>query len=320
METENRRALLKAPERWRSTPLGWFLFNERELRAGWRLTIYFVLALVAMAILFRLAQPLMGSVQNMDARSMLLAEFMQAAAAFGIALLMGKLEGRTIGIYGLPARSRFRRHFWQGAAWGFVMITAVVLLIDAFGGFRFGARALGTAGIAKYAAVWGLVFLLTGFFEEFFFRGYAQFTLTTGMGFWPSALLLSALFGSVHLLNPGEGPVGALSVFVIGMFFCLTLRLTGNLWFAVGMHAAWDWGETFFYSVPNSGIVAPGHLFNSTLSGPKWLSGGTIGPEGSVMAFAVMAAAFVVFAIAYRRPAAGTNPAEMRNEPPIAQG
>ena len=320
METENRRALLKAPERWRSTPLGWFLFNERELRAGWRLTIYFVLALVAMAILFRLVQPLMGSAQNMDARSMLLAEFIQAVGAFGVALLMGKLEGRTIGTYGLPGRNCFRRHFWQGAAWGFVMITIVILLIDAFGGFRFGARVLGTAGIAKYAAVWGLVFLLTGFFEEFFFRGYAQFTLTTGMGFWPSALLLSALFGSVHLLNPGEGPVGALSVFVIGMFFCLTLRLTGNLWFAVGMHAAWDWGETFFYSVPNSGIVAPGHLFNSTLSGPKWLSGGTIGPEGSVMAFAVMAAAFVVFAIAYRRPAAGTNPAEMRNEPPIAQG
>jgi hypothetical protein len=76
------------------------------------------------------------------------------------------------------------------------------------------------------------------------------------------------------------------------------------------MHAAWDWGETFFYSVPNSGIVAPGHLFNSTLSGPKWLSGGTIGPEGSVMAFAVMAAAFVAFAVVYpgkKQPAEGPD-------------
>ena len=300
METEKRGPLLKAPARWRTTPLGWFLFNERELRAGWRVTIYFVLALIAMTVLFLLVRPMVGSAQNMGARSMLLGELVQVVAAFGIALLMGKLEGRTIGIYGLPARSGFRGHFWQGVAWGFVMITIVILVISALGGLRLAAPTADTAKIAKYAAAWGLVFLLTGFFEEFFFRGYAQFTLTTGMGFWPSAVLLSALFGSVHLLNPGEGPVGALSVFVIGMFFCLTLRRTGNLWFAVGMHAAWDWGETFFYSVPNSGIVARGHLFHSTFSGPKWLTGGTIGPEGSIVAFAVMGVAFVVFALVYR--------------------
>ncbi len=63
-----------------------------------------------------------------------------------------------------------------------------------------------------------------------------------------------------HLTNPGEGPVGALAVFVVGMFLCLTLRRTGDLWFAIGFHAAFDFGETYLYSVPDSGIVAPGHL------------------------------------------------------------
>ena len=95
--------------------------------------------------------------------------------------------------------------------------------------------------------------------------------------------------------------MGALSVFVIGMFFCLTLRRTGNLWFAVGLHASFDWGETFLFSVPNSGIVASGHLLNSSFHGPVWLTGGTVGPEGSVMAFVVVALAAVIFSRVFRR-------------------
>jgi hypothetical protein len=144
-----------------------------------------------------------------------------------------------------------------------------------------------------------------GFFEEFFFRGYTQYTLASGIGFWPAATVLSAVFGAFHHGNTGEDAVGMLSVFVISMFFCLTLRRTGNLWFAVGVHASFDWGETFLFSVPNSGIVAPGHLLNSSFHGPAWLTGGTVGPEGSVMAFVALAAAAVIFSRMYPARADG---------------
>ena len=153
-----------------------------------------------------------------------------------------------------------------------------------------------------YALLWGGSFIVVGLFEEFLFRGYAQFTLATGIGFWPSAIALSAGFGAIHLQNNGESRIGALSVFVIGMFFCFTLRRTGNLWFAVGLHAAFDWGETFLFSVPDSGLVAPGHLLNTSLQGPVWLTGGSVGPEGSVMSFAVVALAAVAFALVYPGP------------------
>jgi membrane protease YdiL (CAAX protease family) len=83
------------------------------------------------------------------------------------------------------------------------------------------------------------------------------------------------------------------------MFFCLTLRRTGNLWFAVGLHAAFDWGETFLFSVPDSGLVAPGHLLNSSFHGAAWLTGGTVGPEGSVMAFVVIGISAAIFAVAF---------------------
>ena len=274
------------------------LWNERELRAGWRLVIYLVLffgfAALGSVLALRLHLPF-ATHTDITAPGLLVQEAILMLAAFAAAAILGVLEGRPFGAYGLPAAGAFRARFWQGILWGLAMITGMILLIRLLGGFSFGELALRGPILWGYAALWGLVFLIVGFFEEFMFRGYTQFTLASGVGFWPAATMLSASFGALHLGNGGEDKVGALSVFVIGMFFCLMLRRTGNLWFAVGLHASFDWGETFLFSAPDSGIVAPGHLLNSSFHGPVWLTGGTVGPEGSVMAFAVIALAAAIF-------------------------
>lgn len=45
-----------------------------------------------------------------------------------------------------------------------------------------------------------------------------------------------------------------------------------------------DWGETFLFGAEQRGDHA--HLSNAVLQdGPKWLAGGTMGPEGSVFCF-----------------------------------
>jgi uncharacterized protein len=275
-------------------------WNERELRAGWRLAIFVFLVVslgygsAALTKLLHLVSP--GSITP---GSLLFQECRRLFCAVAATAIMAWLERRRMGTYGLSGAAAFGARFWQGLAWGTAMIAATILLIRAFGGFSFGGLALSGAAIWGYAFFWGLTFLSVGFFEEYLFRGYAQFTLSTGLGFWPAASMLSAAFGAVHLGNSGEGKVGALSVFVVGMFFCLTLRRTGNLWFAVGLHAAFDWGETFLFSVPDSGLVFPGHLMNSSLHGPAWLTGGTVGPEGSVMVFVVLAVSAVIFSRMY---------------------
>src|SRR6185369_13892424 len=70
---------------------------------------------------------------------------------------------------------------------------------------------------------------------------------------------------------------------------------------AVGLHAAWDWGLTYLYSVPNSGTTAVGHLLNIRTQGPNWLTGGSAGPEGSVINLIFDLVLFVVFAMIYRK-------------------
>ncbi len=277
-------------------------WNETELRSGFRLLLFFLLYLFFTQVLSYLRAllhlPRIGG-GEITPLGVLTQELSWLVAAIGSAVLLAQAEGRRFGVYGLPAAFAFGARFWQGTAWGIAMITAMILPMRIFGGLSFGGLALHGLAIWDYAILWGLVFLVVGFFEEFLFRGYALYTMTTGLGFWPAATILSAIFGAGHLANPGEGRVGALSVFVIGMFFCLTLRRTGNLWFAVGLHAAFDWGETYFYSVPDSGLVASGHLLNTTFHGSAWLTGGTVGPEGSMAAFVVMGLGALIFSWFY---------------------
>lgn len=268
-------------------------FGANGLRAGWRVLIFLAfMALIAFALVIA-AGPL---VHRFHPPGLLTGDVAAFLAALAASLVMSRLvEHRSLADYGLAAPGAFGLRFWAGLLTGFVALTALLVLIHLGHGFDFGTRALAGSQIGKYATLWGASFLAVGFAEEYVFRGYLLSTLTTGMGFWPSAVLLSALFGAVHLNNAGENWTGALSAGLIGLFLCLTLRRTGSLWFAIGLHAGWDFSQSFVYAVPDSGAMVPGHLLNSSFHGPRWLTGGNVGPEGSLLVFVVILVLFLAF-------------------------
>jgi membrane protease YdiL (CAAX protease family) len=264
------------------------------LRPGWGVLLYLGMG----GILFFLLLGLNRLVASRAAGALwaqLVTNVVLVIASLVPALVMAKVEKRPFGAYGLPRQDAFRSQFWIGMVWGITTLSVLMLAMRGIGVFSFGSLALHGARVFKFAAFWGVLFLLVGFFEEFTFRGYTLNNLSRAIGFWPAAGVLSLIFGALHLANPGEAWVGALAAAMIGLFFCFTVRRTGSLWFAVGMHASWDWGESYLYSVPDSGGVATGHLLNSSFHGPRWLTGGPVGPEGSVLVFVVVGLAWVVF-------------------------
>jgi membrane protease YdiL (CAAX protease family) len=263
------------------------------LRAGWGLLCYMAMLYPLQSLAGRWAGSLDLGASGLW--SMMLEEFGVFVAAAVPAFVLARVEKRPWGVYGLPGRQAFGKLFWVGAVWGFASITLLLGTMYGLRVFAVGPLAIHGMRAVKFAAFWAVMFLLVGLFEDFRFRGYLQFTLTRGIGFWPAAVLLSCDFGWSHHGNAGEQWMGLLAATVIGFFFCLTLRRTGSLWFAVGFHMAWDWGETFFYSVPDSGTVFPGHLLKSSFHGPHWLTGGMVGPEGSVLCFVVIGVVWVVF-------------------------
>lgn len=275
------------------------------IRAGWRVVIFFANMAGLMFVCF-------GALHFFTGRNPQLA--VSQLTPFGVsvteglilfftavpALIMARIEGRRFGQYGLPARSAFHSNFWIGSVVGFAAISTCLLAIFALHGFRLTGMGIHGATIIWATAAWGAAFVIVGLAEEFAFRGYLQYTFTTGIGFWPAAILMSLVFGMAHGGNPGETKFGLLSVVIFGLLFCLFLRRTGNLWWAVGFHAGWDWGQTFFYGVPDSGILPDHNLLNCSFSGPAWLTGGSVGPEASVFTPIVLGLVAALFVRAYR--------------------
>ena len=71
-------------------------------------------------------------------------------------------------------------------------------------------------------------------------------------------------------------------IFFLGLILCLSIRNTGSLWWAVGWHAGFDFGQLFLIGTRNGGQTPVGRLFNVTFPGPSWLNGGELGTEASI--------------------------------------
>jgi len=293
--------------------LQWIFLGPNGLRALWRLIIFIAVVfglrfgISRILHLLHLVRP-HPAITDFSARTVLIQDGLAFLCVLLGTLIMGAFEKRSLGDYGLPARGAFGIRFLEGIAWGFLAECATMFTLFLTGNATFQGYALTGATALQYALLWAAAFIMVGFFEEFLFRGYPQFTLASGVGFWPAAFLLSGLFWLGHMGNPGETWVGGLATALAALVFCVSLRLTGNLWFAIGLHAAWDWAETYFFGVADSGMPANGHLLNTTLSGNKWMTGGTVGPEGSVVELVIVTAVIGLLFLRFRKPPRLTAP------------
>jgi len=215
-----------------------------------------------------------------------------------------RLEGQTFATYGLPWRGALRARFWQGAAVGIGALATLVLALVALGGLRLSLPPHLGPEVLLAGAGYLLLFIVLGLREEFLYRGYGLSALAGQIGFWPAALVTSVWFVATHATSPGETAVGLIAVCMFGMLACTLLRRTGSLWLPIGLHTAWDWGETFLFGVSDSGhAAAPGHLFSASVpeAAPAWLSGGATGPEGSVLCLVLLVVLIVGSALPQRR-------------------
>jgi len=267
-------------------------FGPNGLRAGWRLVLY-AIPIVALGYCLNLALHAIfgpkgpGTSIGQNPWFAILVEGLNFLLFLTPALIMSRLERRPLAVYGLKWRGEGFHRVAEGTLWGFVGLSCLLLMMHEFGVFSYGSF----AGLGKhtfyYGALWGVSFLLVGFAEEFGFRGYIQYTLTSGITFWPAVLITSILFLLAHTGNPGETSIGLAAVFAAGLLLAVALWRTGALWFSIGIHLGWDWGQSFFYGVPDSGLITKGHLFEGQSHGAAWLSGGATGPEGSLFALLV---------------------------------
>jgi membrane protease YdiL (CAAX protease family) len=285
--------------------------GPRGLRAGWKVVI-FALLLVATSVCLRPLGKLSGT---FDPKSpvppgqAIWREFLSVLAMLVATGVMARfIDRKPWSYFGMPLHRAFRSSFWSGAAIGLFVLALQLQVMHWCGWFDYGTLELNGGAVIRYGLLWALAFLCVGISEEGVLRGYVQRVTTDGLSalpgswsFWTSALVFSVIFAAGHLGNPGENKFGITMVFIDGMLMCFTLWRTGNLWFAIGNHAAWDWGQTFVFGTPNSGLHGQHALMSPSFHGPALLAGGADGPEGSLLVLLSEALVFVLVAIIYRR-------------------
>ncbi len=319
-----------APPGGPASPLRRLFVGSRGLRAGWGFALFVGLLALAQVVIGFVWDRFLEPPPDVPWTPVWTA--LDEAASFGAALfaiaILSRLERRSLAEYGLALRRIFGRRFWEGALWGLAMVTGVVALLWAVGSYSVRSLNLHGTELLAQALLWALAFLMVGLAEETLFRSYALYTLGRGLGFWPAAVALSAVFGALHyFLKPGETWIDGASTGLLALFICLTIRRTGDIGLAVGFHFAFNYAALFLFGGSNSGNGGqplPSRLLDASFQGPQWLTGGPMGPEASVFIFLVLALAFPLFhfrhrAVRFLGPTAPRGASGSTSQPPEAR-
>lgn len=177
------------------------------------------------------------------------------------------------------ALRRAGRELLIGAGIGAGFLVTSVAVITVLGGYTF--TTLGAAGLR---ALPGLVAVSVAgaVTEELLFRGLVLQAVEELRGPRTALVVSSALFGLVHLLNPGASLWSSVAIAVeAGGLLGAAFLWRRSLWLAIALHATWN-GLEQLLGIPVSGHVDPSVLV-ATVHGPTMLSGGDFGLEASLI-------------------------------------
>lgn len=179
------------------------------------------------------------------------------------------------------------KRLFTGFLAGAFLLTAVIVIL------------LGV-GAAEFQGVWSdpqwgrinLIGLVTvgavaGISEEVLFRGYIQHLLSSRLSPLWGMTIIAGAFALAHMANDNFTWLSALNIALVSFIFSLATLRTGNLYFAIALHAAWNMFQGYVFGVAVSGNPAEG-LYTVHLHGADWLSGGAFGVEGSVITTLVL--------------------------------
>ena len=284
--------------------MGWILGDDGKLRPIWRAILYVVfLVFVVMPLLNKLLDLIIGPAPPFafTASNLAMAEAFNFVCGLIVVGLFAWYEHRRIDSYGMPVRDALNSPTWEGFAVGVLQTSVIALAMYLYGAMQVRGLALSGAAIVTGTLAWLGACILIGVAEEFLFRGYFLQTLWKVIGFWPASSIVAAMFAGVHyLLKPGENFWDMLALVSFSLLCCYSVLRTGNLWFAVGLHVAYDFMQLFVIGTPNGGNYPVGRLLDASFSGPAWLTGGPLGTEASWFAVPLDLLAFAYVWWRYR--------------------
>lgn len=264
------------------------------LRAGWRIGIFVLIFLgssivVGLPLLFLLKQVF-------DINSPALQMFISyAALTVATWVMLRFIDKRPFASVGMTFTSPWLLHLTQGTALGAGMMSVI------FGVLYFGGMAtieFRTLEIHQFAVIFLnslFLYAVVGYGEELMFRGYLFQVFAEGTSKAVAAVTISVVFAFAHAKNPNVSLFGLINIGLAGIWLAIAYIKTNSLWLPVGLHFSWNFFQGFVFSLPVSGTTsADEQIGTAAITGPEWLTGGTFGPEGGVLATMLLLASIVL--------------------------
>ena len=278
----------------------WFVnVSTRRPRALWRILIGYVSMMVIIGVLAAIVDAIEVPWIESFAWQLVSAPLLITLAR----LLARSTDRREYGEYGLGARDQQAKHLMVGILAGATLTTAIFL-----SGYAVGAIKVTGFAQTTYSVPWILTFLgfmfryaSVGVFEELFHRGFLITNLSEGFrsAFGRQARMIalvasSLIFGLLHFGNDHATGLAALNIFLLGVLLGLPYVRTGSLYASVGLHFAWNFFLGNIYGLPVSGYESRTALIRTESTDSMLWTGGSFGPEGSIIATGLVIVAILV--------------------------
>jgi len=262
------------------------LDGDHHLRSGWRVLIFFLAVIIIYYLLAVLAK--LSRVVPEQSYTFLF----YIVVLISTFLMLRFVERRRLSSVGFPYHGKICKEILIGFLIGTLMIGIVGGFELLIGAVRLNLRS--NLNVPLLVRNFGLSFIFFGYFamgEELIFRGYPYQAFVEGMGAIAATILMSAVFGLLHLMNPDTSVFSTVNTMLAGAWLSIAYLKTRTLYFPFGLHFAWNFIQSFILSLPVSGLLTNRTIFVPTDYGPDWLTGGRYGPEAGMGTTVIMVAA-----------------------------
>jgi len=224
------------------------------------------------------------------------------------------VERRSLATLGLTGTQWWRKYL-AGILVGAGMMVLAVASIWLAGGY---VSHDVLPAFSSPASLFWMAMLLLGFIfqsgvEEFIFRGWLLSTATRRWNLTAGFIASSIAFAFLHF-SPHQPFAITILAFIFGLFACAWAWRADRIWDVMGFHAGWNWITGVGFALPITGfdMHLPALLVHLTPSGPDALTGGSDGPEASVLTMGLLATATLIVLAWPRGSLAATRQTSLR--------
>lgn len=265
-----------------------------RLRAGWRFLLQNLILLlvggclsIPLFVVLLLVDPTLLSTYPVLKPEELLLTVIGETLAVTLSVFLARrfLDKKPMESLGLQLNLQSLVDILSGIGIVLLQIGLIFFLMSRLGWISFEGFAwqIDPVGIViKNTLLFLITFILVGWNEELLSRGYHLQTIASGTNLFWGVVISSAIFGVLHIANPGATWVSTVGVFFAGVYLAYGYIRTRQLWLSIGLHIGWNFSEGVIFGFPVSGLDIYA-LTRIKIQGPEAWTGGAFGPEAGLI-------------------------------------